>query len=455
MTTFHLYGHTLVLKYLYNNNGSPYYQRQIPTDLQSRFGKAKFSIKLDPAEGPPMIQVERLSKSHTALFKALRANPDLAISEEKLAAMALLQSFGLAPGEGDPTTWEGLHEDAPYPPHFDAFHEQLEEDDRRGKLTNVQKVALKALRGELPLMLSDVPEVYFRYHPRGREEAWREKQLQHWRKLIDFKGDIPLKRLTREDARQFIEHREQQGLKPQSIQKETNIIKAMIEAVIRETSLAIKNPFSSLKITNTNGGEGRREPFSLEELRHILTKGLLEPGATQRIALLCALTGARIGEIVGLRKVDCNLDGEVPYISIRPYGSRRLKTANSTRDVPLVAIAQDLVKQQIDAVGESQALFPQYNDLKDQPRADAASSAVSKWLKAIVESGKTAHSFRHSMSDLLRDANVTEDLREELLGHGKQRIADLYGWGASMQRKVQAIMGATNPIVGNLVINNF
>jgi hypothetical protein len=52
-------------------------------------------------------------------------------------------------------------------------------------------------------------------------------------------------------------------------------------------------------------------------------------------------TGARLGEIVGLRRDDLSLAGPVPYVSIRehPALGRTLKTPNSRRKVPLVGMA--------------------------------------------------------------------------------------------------------------------
>jgi hypothetical protein len=49
MATLQLNGSVLIVKYLYDNNGSPYYQRRVPSDLQVRFGRTKLAIGLDPA----------------------------------------------------------------------------------------------------------------------------------------------------------------------------------------------------------------------------------------------------------------------------------------------------------------------------------------------------------------------------------------------------------------------
>ena len=47
----------------------------------------------------------------------------------------------------------------------------------------------------------------------------------------------------------------------------------------------------------------------------------------------------RLGEAVGLRRSDVDLDIDCPVVSIVPHAQRRLKIRESERIVPLVGIA--------------------------------------------------------------------------------------------------------------------
>lgn len=444
MATLHLNGSVLIVKYLYDNNGSPYYQRRVPRDLVNRFGKTKLAIALDPAHGSPAIQVQRIARKHDALFKAFRNDPNLAVSEQKLAALTLLDNFGLSEGAAQERLDPRFDEAAIYDdqPHLSEFHDYLIDLQRDGKLTNVDKLAFRALQGPLPVSLSEMPQIYFEHHKRGSDPIWRKKQLQYWDKLVNFLGDIPAESVSRERAREYRAHREAQGLKSQSVQKDLNIVKAVFRVCIRELPLKITNPFDGLTATAHGMDAEKRPSLTLAELLTVIDSAVRRSDEIRRIALACALTGARIGEVVGLRKEDCKFSGKVPYVSFVEYGARRLKTRNSIRDVPVLPILLSELKRQVAECGDSGALFPRYNDMKSAPKASGASAAVNKWFREELEISKTAHSLRHSMADLLREAEVTEDLREELLGHGRQKSADNYGLGRSLDKKLGAVRAA-------------
>ena len=58
MAVLQLLGQRLIVKYLYENHGSPYFQMRVPEDLYERFGgRKKISIALREEDGPPSIQV--------------------------------------------------------------------------------------------------------------------------------------------------------------------------------------------------------------------------------------------------------------------------------------------------------------------------------------------------------------------------------------------------------------
>ena len=47
-------------------------------------------------------------------------------------------------------------------------------------------------------------------------------------------------------------------------------------------------------------------------------------------------SGMRLAEVIGLTAGDVHLDKEVPFVRLSEHPWRRLKTAESQRDVPLV-----------------------------------------------------------------------------------------------------------------------
>lgn len=451
MATFHINQSTLTVKYLFNNHGQAWYQRRIPDDLQERIGRKKYNIKLDPKDGQPIVLVQRLAKQHDALFKMLRNNPSLTIPEKKLAAMGLLSFYNLKPGDGNVRLGFAENEgwDMDDSPHLNQIHSDLEEKERDGTLTEIDRLALLTLTQPLPTLLSELPDIYFEHHrsDKGNDPLFRKKTLMRWNKLIEVMGDIPAENFSRDHARQFLSAIENGAVKSGTVQRNLNTIKAVFQKAKQE-NVILNNPFEAITAKNLGQDKVERVPFSNEELQDIIKYCVENDDEIRRIILLAAVTGARLGELIGLRKKDCHLNVGTPFISLTPYGKRRLKTLNSVREVPLVPLAKKVIERQI---GNSitEALFPRYCDGIGEvaPNANGASQTINKWIRKSMHIDKTTHSFRHSMNDLLRNANTPKEQRDEICGWGRQTMNDTYGSGRGREMKLKILKRALKPIL--------
>lgn len=449
MALLQLPGTKLLVRYLYENNGRPYFQIRVPEDLRERFGnRYKISRPLPPDEGAPFVQVQRLAKSHKALFKAMRSDPHLSPHDEKLAALALLERYQLSVGDGklrlDPWDPAAEYDDQP---HLAPLLDELLEASRERSLEAHERLALKALQGPLPTSLSELLEVYLDSHTKRLDKDFRETQSRYWQGLINLLGDIPVETLDRSKAHKYVEARLGQYVSQATVQKEVKIISAVLSAGFRELGMTQVNPFSSLSLPSGVGKPSeRRLPFTLQEHRAVIREALKADDEIRTIVLVTALTGCRIGEAVGLRKSDCVLDYGIPHIVIEEYGVRSLKTSNSIRKVPLLPTLETALRRQFNRAEGSLAMFPSYNDMTKKPKADGASASVNKWLKSKCGIAKTSHSFRHSVTDLLRNAQVPEELRREITGGTKQYTADRYGEGQALEHKLAALTRAFFPI---------
>lgn len=439
MTTFFLGNTRLIVKYLFDNNGKPYYQRRVPKEIQPQLGIKKISVPLDPANGSPVTQVNRLAKMHDDLFKVMRSdNSIVGMPEKRKAAMLLLNNFNLQGGAGsvelDPSENSGWEVNPT--PHIDAFTDYLENKNRDGTINEVDKLALKALYKPLPTLLSEVPQIYFENHPKGGDERFKSKQMQYWNKLLRINGDMPITSLSREAAKSFKKIRESENVKSASVQKDINVIKAMLEKAITELSININNPFKDIVATNLGKDSIPREVFSSNELQEIQERCLAQDDDVRRLILILMFTGARLGEIVGLRKQDCFLDEESPHIYLVEYKNRSLKNKNSRRRVPLMPKALAALKRQLKEANGS-TVFTRYCNGVDAPNADSASACINDWLAKTTN--KTTHSFRHTVRGLLRNADVPLDLSQEIGGWGSQSIGDTYGDRSTLKRKLSAL----------------
>lgn len=166
--------------------------------------------------------------------------------------------------------------------------------------------------------------------------------------------------------------------------------------------------------------------------------GGLKPTDSGRywVPLVALYTGARMAEIVQLHLEDIKFDSGIAYMSVEvgeeESDDRRLKTANSRRNIPVHSRLIELgFLRFVDAAGKNgkKRLFP---DIKKG--ADGTYSSVfSKWFsRYLTEIGvktrkKSFHSFRHTFEDACKAAGVPLEYINALQGHAQGGEADRYG----------------------------
>ena len=143
--------------------------------------------------------------------------------------------------------------------------------------------------------------------------------------------------------------------------------------------------------------------------------------------IVLALTGARLAEIVGLRRQDIDLTNE--SVHIVPHPSRSLKTPSSQRAIPLLPLALNALKAQLSEHSED-FVFPGYAGER-VVKSDSASAALNKWAKNIVNApNKTMHSFRHALRDQLRAVSCPNEISKAIGGWSEGNdISSSYGLG--------------------------
>ena len=141
-------------------------------------------------------------------------------------------------------------------------------------------------------------------------------------------------------------------------------------------------------------------------------------------------TGMRLGEVCNLRPQDIRLVDEVPHIEVAERTDRRQKTEHSIRRVPLVGVALWAMKKHPNG-------FPRYQD-----KADSASALINKVMSSAglrPTDRHTVYSFRHTFQDRIENANASDRMQADLMGHEFGRPS--YGDGAEMKRR-QALLEA-------------
>ena len=422
----------LDLKYIYQRKGYDivYYQRIVPKDLRSKFSKSKINITLPTTDlSEASILAKQLAAKHDRLFRQLRGEEPLTDSELLQNARDLknLDNWSIPVSEEEARVLGRTIEDIQAERAYLAITDMADEGNISAELL------LKNYK--------QVDEVYL-------EEAWREyykikknsfseKELHNKRKTIDLiislSGNKPVRLYKREDARKFRDYFQDKNKIPTGKRNQTRL-QGIFSFAINEYDLDIRNPFSSLEWTYTPSKT--REPFTQDELLSLVNLCKEANDALRWCIAIQIETGARISEIIGLKRDHIVLDAETPHIIIKTTASRRLKNKSSERNIPLVGFAL-WAAEQLKQSSTSEQAFPKYDNGMTFKR-DHATNAINKWLKAR-EFSKTTHGLRHSMSDRLRDAGCPLEIIESILGHASTSTSMRYGTGYSLEVKAEQL----------------
>jgi len=273
----------------------------------------------------------------------------------------------------------------------------------------------------------------------------RERAITY---AVDVMGDLELGAIARPDVLKFrqwwTDKIIDEGLKADTANRSFSDIMGMLTPIDAALHTNYHAVWEKARIKETNATKGRsRPPFAGEWI----TGKILLPGAMDMLDADARLvvytmveTGARLGEICNLRPQDIRLDDEVPHIEVAERSDRRQKSDYSIRRVPLVGVSLWAMRQRPQG-------FAKYQD-----NADSASALINKVLRnngLMPTDDHTVYSLRHSFQDRIENANCSDRMQADLMGHefGRPR----YGDGAEMKRRqafLQGIMFAWPDLAG-------
>jgi len=236
-------------------------------------------------------------------------------------------------------------------------------------------------------------------------------------------------------------------------------------AKARDTS--VTNPVTGLGIRRPKArGKKKRHPWSIDELNRMFAAPLYTGCQSERrwaqpgehilnrsakfwVPLIALYSGMRLGEIIQLQVSDIKTVNDIDYFDVSPLAAdpndeegedfdeneKSLKTESSRRGVPIHQVLFDLgFREFLDYRRRSKQirLFPEYEKAKDD---GSWSKQFSKHFTRFRESvgvtrrGVKFHSFRHNVEDALRNADVRQDVRDAVQGHGENGVSREYGSG--------------------------
>ena len=208
-------------------------------------------------------------------------------------------------------------------------------------------------------------------------------------------------------------------------------IRSIINIAIKEQGLDCSNAFSGtfmpkgLPVT-------KRRPIPLSNIYKIQEKCRNQDDELRWIIALLSDTGMRLGEAIGLLKSDIVLDGDNPFIDLKPHPWRRLKTPGSKRQIPLVGASLWAARRVLNQTNDNPYAFPKYCSDKSH-KTNSASAALNKWLRNHAPQGCVVHSFSHSMRDRLRAIECSFDIVNQIGGWTTPGIGSGYGGGYGLE----------------------
>ena len=186
--------------------------------------------------------------------------------------------------------------------------------------------------------------------------------------------------------------------------------------------------------------KAKRLPFTGVELATILKQAQETGfGGKRADAVLWALrllvwTGARVSEILQLRKADIGTEGGVPFIHIREaHPDQSVKTGNA-RKVPLAPEVAGFLEYTAAQPGEW--IFGAFTRNATKGRATWLISSFPAFRRAHVtrDSNKTLHSIRHRFHDVLDNAGIPIERQRVLVGHASGDVHSKYGAGPNLRK---------------------
>lgn len=277
------------------------------------------------------------------------------------------------------------------------------------------------------LTLSEAVSIYIRQKGLGRPVTYHRAAERSCGYVIDVAGDKDLRAYTKKDANAFRDVLIARGLSGSSMTRIFGTVRSVTNFAASEMGVSFTNPFSGVYF-DRHAGVQERETIAVQAIGKLQAECLRIDDDLRWLVALISDTGMRLAEAVGLTLADFVLDDDCPRVIIQENPWRRLKTAASEREVPLVGQALWAAKRISSAATDDVHAFPRYHK-NCRTNANSASAALNKWLKPMVPAGCTMHSFRHSMRDRLRAIECPADIVDQIGGWQTEGVGQGYGRG--------------------------
>lgn len=396
----------------------------IPKDVREEFGKFKFFKTTGTGDKrKAQIEANRLVVGWQAEIEAARKRVASGVSEIDLA-FAMQDQLRAAGQAGD-------HHTITEYDHLKMVIEDLVRDKaKQGRHKEAGLIRNITLDSKEPISIHlDEWEMQLHVKPKNIERMRKDAELfaEHFHFITD---------VTTLAAREWAKSLQRKGKTISAIEKAFTAARSLW-SYLQEIGKAPDDlkPLDTpqfIKREKQKNGKDSWIPFTPEEVVKLYRESLKK--GDQQLADLIELgmyTGARINELCHLKVKECTQE------VLRITDS---KTDAGIREVPVHSQLKKTV-QRLLASSRDGYLLSGLSFNKYDSRSDAIGKRFGRLKNALgFQKLKVFHSIRKTVTTMLENAGISENLTADIIGHDKPRLTyGLYSGGHNLERKLVAI----------------
>lgn len=307
----------------------------------------------------------------------------------------------------------------------------------------------RATRGAAKVSLTGLVEDWWaEAKAAGRTVSTYESYRSVFTRLADFLGHDDAQMVTPADLVRFKDHRLAQGVSPKTVgDSDLSAFRSVFQWAVDNIKVDV-NPAEKVRVKRPKQTVRRSKAFTADEAKAILSHSLghtrgrehVKTYAAKRwVPWLCAYTGARLGEMVQLRKQDLRQEGDIWVVTITPEaGTVKDK---EVREVVLHAHLIDLGFPAFVKAAPAGYLFLDVASGKDiRGRWRTTKNRVREFAREVVKDSDVApnHGWRHLFKTVGREAGIADSVLDAICGHAAKTIGGSYG-DVTLRTQAEAI----------------
>lgn len=308
----------------------------------------------------------------------------------------------------------------------------------------------KPKRGLSKDSLTGLVEDWWREAKRaGRKQSTYESYRNSMGRLVTFLKHDTASRVTPEDIVRFKDYRVQGGISPKTV-KDSDLagMKTVFGWAVVNRRLS-SNPAEGITIKVGKSRKLRSKGFYDSEAIAILKHARdFVPGreapklaaAKRWVPWLCAFTGARVGEMIQIRKEDIRREGKLWVLHVTPEAGP-VKT-DEARDVVLhrQIIEEGFLEFYEKSKDGYLYVDPKAGELGVRNAVKTARNKVNEFVREVAKDKNVdpSHGWRHRFKTVGIDQGVEMRVLDAIQGHAPRNVSEGYG-DVTIKAKANAI----------------